>query len=126
MCSRSSPSCDSCTRAAAGKHLVAHDKSYAQVLLPLRRELLGRSLRVRVTEVAKFYVRAEILDDGGAVADATARGYVEAWERGHARGAWVLDVFELCGRVLAKALLEQQVRSCACGKMLDINGCGGI
>ena len=62
--------------AADGKHLVAHDKSYAQVLLPLRRELLGRSLRVRVTEVAKFYVRAEILDDGGAVADAVEQAAV--------------------------------------------------
>ena len=62
--------------AADGKHLVAHDKSYAQVLLPLRRELLGRSLRVRVAEVAKFYVRAEILDDGGAVADAVEQAAV--------------------------------------------------
>jgi len=43
-------------------HLVGHSKGYVQVLLPLRPELMGCTLRVRVTETAKFHVRAEVLE----------------------------------------------------------------
>eukprot|EP00908_Phaeocystis_cordata_P017783 Transcript_29150.p2 GENE.Transcript_29150~~Transcript_29150.p2 ORF type:complete len:681 (+),score=272.71 Transcript_29150:274-2043(+) len=43
------------------KHLVAHTKGYVQVLLPLRREWLGCTLLVAITQAAKFHVRGDVL-----------------------------------------------------------------
>ena len=67
------------------KHLVAHTKSYVQVLLPLQREWLGCTLLVTITQAAKFYVRGEVVrvlvaaTGGAAAADgAAAAGEVAA------------------------------------------------
>lgn len=43
-------------------HYVAHNKSYEQILLPMRDNLLGTSVRVRITSTTKFSMNAEILD----------------------------------------------------------------
>ncbi|XP_065370478.1 threonylcarbamoyladenosine tRNA methylthiotransferase [Calliphora vicina] len=43
-------------------HYVAHNKSYEQILLPMRQNLLGTSVRVRITSTTKFSMNAEILD----------------------------------------------------------------
>ena len=44
-----------------GTSLVAHTKGYVQVLLRHEPTWMGCQLRVRVTETAKFFVRAEVL-----------------------------------------------------------------
>lgn len=44
-------------------HYVGHNKSYEQVLLPMRDKLLGTSVRVRITGATKFSMMAEILDE---------------------------------------------------------------
>lgn len=44
-------------------HYVGHNKSYEQVLLPMRDNLLGTSVRVRITSTTKFSMHAEILED---------------------------------------------------------------
>lgn len=44
-------------------HYVGHNKSYEQVLLPMRDNLLGTSVRVRITGATKFSMMAEILDE---------------------------------------------------------------
>lgn len=48
--------------AADGVHLVGHTKSYAQVLLPSKAEHMGCTLRVRIEEAAKFYMKASVLE----------------------------------------------------------------
>ena len=45
-----------------GVSLVAHTKAYVQVLLPHEPTWMGCTLRVRISEVAKFYVRGEMLE----------------------------------------------------------------
>ena len=47
--------------ASDGEHLVGHTKAYVQVLLPHAPRHMGCTLAVRVTEAAKFYVRADVL-----------------------------------------------------------------
>lgn len=44
-------------------HYVGHNKSYEQVLLPMRDNLLGTRVRVRITGASKFSMTAEILDE---------------------------------------------------------------
>lgn len=44
-------------------HYVGHNKSYEQVLLPMRDNLLGTRVRVRITGTSKFSMMAEILDE---------------------------------------------------------------
>ncbi|KAH8413591.1 hypothetical protein KR222_001370, partial [Zaprionus bogoriensis] len=44
-------------------HYVGHNKSYEQVLLPMRENLLGTCVRVRITSASKFSMMAEILDE---------------------------------------------------------------
>ncbi|XP_017149118.1 threonylcarbamoyladenosine tRNA methylthiotransferase [Drosophila miranda] len=44
-------------------HYVGHNKSYEQVLLPMRDNLLGTRVHVRITSVSKFSMVGEILDD---------------------------------------------------------------
>ncbi|XP_017837382.1 threonylcarbamoyladenosine tRNA methylthiotransferase isoform X2 [Drosophila busckii] len=44
-------------------HYVGHNKSYEQVLLPMRDNLLGTRVRVRITSVSKFSMLGELLDD---------------------------------------------------------------
>uniref|UniRef100_A0A1B0DFB9 tRNA-t(6)A37 methylthiotransferase n=1 Tax=Phlebotomus papatasi TaxID=29031 RepID=A0A1B0DFB9_PHLPP len=41
---------------------VAHNKFYEQVLVPMRDNLLGKSVTVRITSATKFSMQAEILD----------------------------------------------------------------
>uniref|UniRef100_A0A1A9ZKW6 tRNA-t(6)A37 methylthiotransferase n=1 Tax=Glossina pallidipes TaxID=7398 RepID=A0A1A9ZKW6_GLOPL len=45
------------------QHYVGHNKSYEQVLLPMRKNLLGTSVRVRITGTTKFSMNAELLDE---------------------------------------------------------------
>lgn len=44
-------------------HYVGHNKSYEQVLLPMRDNLLGTRVNVRITGATKFSMTAEILDE---------------------------------------------------------------
>ncbi|TDG50633.1 hypothetical protein AWZ03_002937 [Drosophila navojoa] len=44
-------------------HYVGHNKSYEQVLLPMRDNLLGTRVRVRIIGTSKFSMMAEILDE---------------------------------------------------------------
>lgn len=44
-------------------HYVGHNKSYEQVLLPMRENLLGTCVRVRIVSTSKFSMSAEIIDD---------------------------------------------------------------
>ncbi|EDV90416.1 GH23519 [Drosophila grimshawi] len=44
-------------------HYVGHNKSYEQVLLPMRKNLLGTRVRVRITSSSKFSMMGEILDE---------------------------------------------------------------
>ncbi|SPP74689.1 blast:Threonylcarbamoyladenosine tRNA methylthiotransferase [Drosophila guanche] len=44
-------------------HYVGHNKSYEQVLLPMRDNLLGTRVHVRITSVSKFSMVGEIMDD---------------------------------------------------------------
>lgn len=45
------------------KFYVAHNKSYEQVLVPMRENLLGKSLKVEIKSASKFSMIAEILDE---------------------------------------------------------------
>uniref|UniRef100_A0A1A9VKQ5 tRNA-t(6)A37 methylthiotransferase n=1 Tax=Glossina austeni TaxID=7395 RepID=A0A1A9VKQ5_GLOAU len=45
------------------QHYVGHNKSYEQVLLPMRKNLLGTSVRVRIIGTTKFSMNAELLDE---------------------------------------------------------------
>lgn len=45
------------------KHYVGHNKYYEQVLLPMRENLLGKSVRVRITNTSKFSMSATLLDE---------------------------------------------------------------
>lgn len=44
------------------KHYVGHNKFYEQILLPMKENLLGKSVRVKITSVTKFSMIGEILD----------------------------------------------------------------
>ncbi|XP_055920065.1 threonylcarbamoyladenosine tRNA methylthiotransferase [Eupeodes corollae] len=45
------------------KHYVGHNKYYEQILLPMKENLLGTSVRVKVLSTSKFSMNAEIIDD---------------------------------------------------------------
>lgn len=45
------------------KHYVGHNKFYEQVLLPMKENLLGTAVRVKITSTSKFSMNAEIIDD---------------------------------------------------------------
>ncbi len=47
-------------RASDGIHLVGHNKSYDQVLVRGPDDLLGRMVRVRLTEAGKHYLKCEV------------------------------------------------------------------
>lgn len=42
---------------------VGHNKYYEQILLPMKKNLLGKSVRVRIVSVTKFSMQAELLDN---------------------------------------------------------------
>lgn len=44
------------------KHYVGHNKFYEQILLPMKENLLGKSVRVRITSVTKFSMLGTLLD----------------------------------------------------------------
>lgn len=44
------------------KHYVSHNKYYEQILLPMKENLLGKSVKVRITSVTKFSMLGELLD----------------------------------------------------------------
>jgi len=44
------------------KHYVAHNKFYEQVLLPMEKDLLGKSVEVKITSASKFSMMGDILD----------------------------------------------------------------
>lgn len=45
------------------QYYVGHNKSYEQILLPMKENLLGKSVRVRITSVTKFSMLGQLLDD---------------------------------------------------------------
>lgn len=45
------------------QYYVSHNKSYEQILLPMKENLLGKSVRVRITSATKFSMMADLLDD---------------------------------------------------------------
>ncbi|XP_063235525.1 threonylcarbamoyladenosine tRNA methylthiotransferase [Bacillus rossius redtenbacheri] len=47
------------------QHYVAHNKYYHQVLVPLRPELLGRMVRVRIASASKHCLLGEVLEVAG-------------------------------------------------------------
>lgn len=49
--------------AADGIHLVGHNKAYEQVLLPNKPGLLGRTVRVRITDCTKFSMKADWIEE---------------------------------------------------------------
>ncbi|CAB3363624.1 Hypothetical predicted protein [Cloeon dipterum] len=44
------------------QHYVAHNKSYHQILVPKRPEILGKMVTVKITETGRHYMNAEIVD----------------------------------------------------------------
>ena len=44
------------------KHFVGHNKSYEQILLPMKENLLGKSVAVKITNSTKFSMFGEIID----------------------------------------------------------------
>lgn len=53
-----------CEVATDGKSFVGHNKCYEHILVPKREgeDLLGRWAKVKITEVAKFYMKSEIIE----------------------------------------------------------------
>lgn len=45
------------------QHYVSHNKFYEQILLPMKENLLGKSVCVRITAVTKFSMIGELLQD---------------------------------------------------------------
>merc|ERR1719348_162649 len=44
-------------------YLVGHNQSYEQVLVPLDRELLGKVVKVRISNTSKFSMTGELVSD---------------------------------------------------------------
>lgn len=44
------------------KHYVGHNKFYEQVLLPMEENLMGKSVKVRITGTTKFSMNAEVVE----------------------------------------------------------------
>lgn len=45
------------------KHFVGHNKYYEQVLLPMKENLLGKSVKVKIVSATKFSMMGDIIDD---------------------------------------------------------------
>lgn len=45
------------------KHYVSHNKYYEQILLPMKENLLGKSVKVKITSVTKFSMIGQLLDN---------------------------------------------------------------
>ncbi|XP_055858703.1 threonylcarbamoyladenosine tRNA methylthiotransferase [Episyrphus balteatus] len=45
------------------KHYVGHNKYYEQILLPMKENLLGTAVRVKIIATTKFSMNAEIIDE---------------------------------------------------------------
>ncbi|XP_054015570.1 threonylcarbamoyladenosine tRNA methylthiotransferase [Hylaeus anthracinus] len=46
------------------KHYVGHNKSYEQVLLPLKDEYLGKMIKVEIVETTKYSMKGEPINEG--------------------------------------------------------------
>lgn len=44
------------------KHYVGHNKFYEQILLPMKENLLGKSVAVKITQATKFSMIGEIIE----------------------------------------------------------------
>mmetsp|Transcript_457 Transcript_457/g.874 ORF Transcript_457/g.874 Transcript_457/m.874 type:complete len:264 (-) Transcript_457:238-1029(-) len=44
------------------KHYVAHNKSYDQILVPMRKDLLGQTFEVKIVGTGKFHLFGEVLE----------------------------------------------------------------
>lgn len=55
------------------KHYVGHNKFYEQVLLPMKDNLLGKSVQVKIVSATKFSVFGELLQDEMAWKKATSK-----------------------------------------------------
>lgn len=60
------------------KHFVGHNKFYEQVLLPMRDNLLGKSVQVRVIRATKFSMEGELLQDEKEWKDCVKKGVAVA------------------------------------------------
>uniref|UniRef100_A0A914EF09 tRNA-t(6)A37 methylthiotransferase n=1 Tax=Acrobeloides nanus TaxID=290746 RepID=A0A914EF09_9BILA len=50
-----------CEKATDGLHFVGHNKSYEHILVPSSENLMGKRVRVRITEVSKFYMKSIVV-----------------------------------------------------------------
>ena len=48
------------------KHYVAHNKSYEQVLVPLKEEYLGKMIKVKIVEAMKYSMSGEVISGGSS------------------------------------------------------------
>ncbi|CAL7950229.1 unnamed protein product [Xylocopa violacea] len=46
------------------KHYVGHNKSYEQILVPLREEYLGKMIKVKIVETTKYSMKGEPITEG--------------------------------------------------------------
>lgn len=51
-----------CEMATDKKQYVGHNKSYEHLLISSDKDLMGKWVNVRITEVSKFYMKAEIVN----------------------------------------------------------------
>eukprot|EP00052_Salpingoeca_macrocollata_P025234 m.229344 g.229344 ORF g.229344 m.229344 type:complete len:1278 (+) comp22398_c1_seq4:1683-5516(+) len=49
--------------ATDGQHYVGHNKSYEQILLPKREDILGKMVTARITRTGKFYMEGEVVEE---------------------------------------------------------------
>lgn len=67
------------------KHYVGHNKFYEQVLVPLKREFLGKLLKVKIVETSKFSMI------GQPFAEAVMPGLTKPLEKGQISGIEIAD-----------------------------------
>ncbi|KNC84384.1 hypothetical protein SARC_03400 [Sphaeroforma arctica JP610] len=46
-----------------GNYWVAHNQSFEQILIPKLDQYLGKYIRVQITEIGKFYMKADVLEE---------------------------------------------------------------
>ncbi|CEP00746.1 Threonylcarbamoyladenosine tRNA methylthiotransferase [Plasmodiophora brassicae] len=92
-----------CTeRAADDVHLVAHNKSYDQILVPDDERLMGRCFRVRITEAHRFHMV-------GHVISGSIEGRQRAPVRSYSVAARVVIAFLVFGIAAVLRLLRYDV-----------------
>lgn len=83
------------------KYYVGHNKFYEQILLPMKENLLGKSVRVRIISVTKFSMLAELLDgedvwqscstNSGNIHEKIAKAALESSETNGSVTNWTSD-----------------------------------